>query len=301
MSFKKRFVRLISSVIASIVLILSIMCPVWADPVVKIQLYDKELSTSHLHADEMAQYAIYLIDRTILYYQMAMLTGDTSFLREIEPMLTDAANSLDIFLKTPGCRAGKVAPSIDTIKYLIKENLKIINDIIANTNVETTYNAAEMHALIAEVDSLNDVVLNEINPVIGPAELDVLSLGSMGLAIRANQQILIRSISNSLEPSARLDELITFAENEYEYNIYIFEIMLQRGISRTTDAALIKNKKSIMESTFQVTDMTSKLRQHISEFKFPSKPALDIQNDFLKTMEIISIVIQKDILNSAFS
>ena len=299
MSINKRLVKQISSIILSVVLVFFMISAVWAEPALKIQFYEKELKASSLLADEAAQYAIYLIDRTIMYYQMAMLTGDLSFLKEIEPLLNDVANSLDIFASAPGCRS-KVLIPIDSMKYNIKNNLKVIDGILANTKVENTYDTAEIRALISEIDSINSMVLNEVNPLIISADVDILSLSFMGLAIRSNQQILMRLVLNRISPSSRTTDLIKFARNDSDYNLHVFKTLTERNILKTADDNLVKNRNSVINNTLKVLDTASKLEQTISKFQFPSKFALNIQNDFVKNMESMSTLIQST-LDTAFS
>ena len=298
--FTRRKTTKLFSILATALLILVVtVAPITAATPIKIGIY-MVLEDTHLFTDEVAQFASYLLDRATMYYQLAMVTGDLSFLEEIKPLFDSTLSHLASISGIYNC-SSSVQAAIEDITSYLSSCTSIVNQILSSTKPTTVYDSSQIKALVARVDSLNDIVVNTINPKLTPSKIDTMSIGAMSLALRAEQQILMNAISIYAIPSQKaiteLNSRISLSKNLLE----TFRTQAEKSISKATDLYQRTDRQTILNSTIDFFNQTDALVKDISGFNFPSTPALNPANSFMRNIEFANMLIANEILGAVFS
>ena len=294
-----RFKKITSKILLPVLLIFLLISPAWAYSPLDAKPYT-QLESSTLYFEELINLSLYLFDCVIMDYELAMLTGDLSFLNEIKPLLEKARQSLELVVdNVPSCGSSALA-NLSYVTHLINDNIALINNIISTTNSTSVYNTAEIKGLITKVDIINDIALNKINPAIVPGEIDDVLLGAISLCVRMNQQILVKSIYIKLNPSAKRNGRLNEVSNEVKYQLEVFKALYDRRFQKATDPTEVQNKKVIYDAVFDIYNQTASVCDEISKFNLPGSVKLNLNNKFITTMEQIEEITRDGVLNGAF-
>lgn len=282
---KIRFKRLISAIILPFILMSLLAYPAFAYSPADLQPY-MQLEDSHMHSDELSSLALYLLDSSIMYYELAQYTGDMTFLNDVKPLINKTIWLMTEIEKVPSCGAN-VKGTSDSIKYMAQDDLTIFDAALANVNQTASYDSSKERALIAQFDYIDDIILNKINPLVEPSGIDIMAIGAMSFAVNAYRQAVVASIYNKMNPSSYRASVIEDAFQEAENQYELLVLLIQKSLTKTTDQNQLRDKKLILDYISEVRNQTNDLMRKVSQFDFSKVKKITLDDKFITTTEIM--------------